>query len=99
LWLTVYGPKFNSKTPAEVHRILAPLEAASPRKLYLEDNGDCTVPLFVPINVERDEVLEELVKQAKEVAHLIKGFGASEIASADAVIPPGGTEIPGDGDT
>jgi hypothetical protein len=99
LWLTVFGPKFKSRTPAEVRRVLASLEAASPTRLYRDDDDDYTVPLFVPINVERAAVLEELTKQAKEVAHLLKGFGTSAVPSEGVLIPPDGTEIPGDRDT
>jgi hypothetical protein len=92
-------PKFKSKTPAEVRRVLASLEVASPTPLYLGDDGDYTVPLFVPVNVERAAVLEELLKQAKEVAHLLEGFDASAVPSEGVLIPPDGTEIPSDRDT
>jgi hypothetical protein len=76
LWLRIYGREF-SYAP-ESKEALARLELEEPPRLLLLNNDELLVPLFLPIEVERDQVVTTLLAQVKEVADLLHPIAESE---------------------
>lgn len=63
LWLTL---------PPPAGRYLAHLKDEQPLKVVLEGEG-AHVPLYLPVGVEREQIVQDLVDQMKHVAALIRG--------------------------
>jgi hypothetical protein len=68
LWFSVYGP--NYAFPPQAWDRLRPLELETPPRL-LRDGDELTVPLMLPLGVEREVVLRSLVEQVREIAGLL----------------------------
>jgi len=54
------------------------LEFAEPPRLILRNTDELLVPLFLPIEVERDQVVAAVFTQVKEVADLLHPIAESE---------------------
>ncbi len=83
-WLTVFGPEFKA-TPS-VKNALAPLEAEVPPRLFIAADayptaGYPTIPLMVPVGVERDGVVAEVARQLREIAVRLEPIGASYLTT------------------
>lgn len=85
LWLSVYGTNWRQSSPQAVRQALAALEARHPPKMFIAGDGFPTVPLFVPVGVERDDVLKSVISQVLEVGELVAPLGA---AGKVALPPP-----------
>jgi hypothetical protein len=76
LWLRIYGREFSYAPESKA--ALARLEFAEPPRLILRNTDELLVPLFLPIEVERDQVVAAVFTQVKEVADLLHPIAESE---------------------
>jgi hypothetical protein len=70
LWLTVLGEEWNWKPSRSGGVALAALSHESPPRL-VEDKEGLHVPLNLPVGVEKDHVVSELVNQLRDVGKLL----------------------------
>ena len=71
------------------HEVLRPLEREDPPRLFYTDGDNLHVALSVPAGQERDDVVNQVVAQVKELALLIQRWDAlhaSQLTRADATI-------------
>lgn len=78
LWLSVYGVKWDASDLAATRRALAPLESATPPRVFMAGDGFPTVALQVPVGAERDIVVKSLLDQVIVVADFLGSLGAVE---------------------
>lgn len=76
LWLRIYGIEWRYS--AASREALARLEIEDPPRLIVINNEELEVPLFMPLEEERDKVAAVLYNQIIEIAQLLKSLGASE---------------------
>jgi hypothetical protein len=76
LWLTV-GQQFMGGCPPRVHEALAPLSSSTPQRLFIVDKGLPTIPLYVPAQTTRDQVLAAILKQLDDLGRMIPPETAS----------------------
>lgn len=69
LWLSIKGGDWKFSQSAK--KCLSKLELKEPSCL-LEINEELFIPLYLPIEVERDEVINNLISQIKEIAEYLK---------------------------
>ncbi|RLD01978.1 MAG: hypothetical protein DRI32_09185 [Chloroflexi bacterium] len=71
LWLGLKRPTkpYSSFSP-EAKKKLSALEFENPSRL-LQDGDELLVPLFLPIGVEKNEVIQSLVSQVREIAEYL----------------------------
>jgi len=74
LWLSIYGRKFKEKEP--VLKLLAPLAAEVPKRLFIAGDGFPTVPLYVTPGREEAEIIDEIVAQIEDIAKLLLPISA-----------------------
>ncbi|WP_437933558.1 hypothetical protein [Sorangium sp. So ce341] len=82
LWLSVYGVRWDHSDASAVRRVLTPLEAAAPPRMFMMDDGFPTVALQMPIGAEHDAVEKSLIEQVVVVADLLAPLGAGEQPAA-----------------
>jgi hypothetical protein len=86
LWLSVYGSRWRGSNPAAARKALAALEVSTPPRMFVAGDGYPTVPLFLPVGVERVRVVEEVVRQVEAVSLMIDSL--AESVTAPPVAPP-----------
>ncbi|MEW5985524.1 MAG: hypothetical protein AB1791_02720 [Chloroflexota bacterium] len=74
IWLRVYGKDW--KFSQSIKDALAQLELADPVRLILV-NDELVVPMCIPIGVEKNQVVAELMTQFREVANLLRSHHPS----------------------
>jgi hypothetical protein len=92
LWLRVYGPGWKARSRV-VARALEPLISRGGQ--VIEERWGYEIPLELPTGVERDGVLDAVMRQLHEVADLLLPWQASAEAEAEVDAPhadPGSEE-------
>ncbi len=69
LWLSLYTDNWG--VPQAARQRLAKLEMEDPPRLLLVEN-QLTIPLTLPVDVERNQVVESLLRQVREVAGYLR---------------------------
>jgi hypothetical protein len=99
LWIRIEGENFSADSGMKCRDALAPLESRRPAKLLVNPQNDfLEVPLDVPLGLERDDVLENLLGQVREVAALLAervptGAAKSSVAPFTRDDLPAGQDI------
>jgi hypothetical protein len=70
LWLTVKGPDWEFSEIAKMR--LGKLELENPSRLIEDPDNALFIPLFLPVGVEKDEVVQSLSAQVREIAEYLK---------------------------
>lgn len=78
LWITI-GQQFMGGCPAAVSEALTPLAGMIPPRLFTVEKGLPTIPLYVPVQKTRDEVLVAVLEQLEDLGQRIPKSSAVEL--------------------
>jgi hypothetical protein len=94
LWLSVYGVRWEKSDASAARHALAPLEAATPPRMFMAGDGFPTVALQVSVGAERDTVVKGLIEQMLVVVDLLAPLGSVEQpAGGEKDTPPDHTSL------
>jgi len=84
IWLT-FGQSFFGGCPSDLMEALAPLAAMTPPRLFI-DRGLPTIPIYVPTQKTRDEVLQAILEQLRDIERRIpRGLEPASVSEALAM--------------
>lgn len=75
LWIAVWGNGSKWRYSEDARKLLDSLHEEHPSRLF-RDGEKLIVPVYLPVDQERDAVLASIVTQAREVIHLLEKRGA-----------------------
>lgn len=75
LWIAVWGNGSKWSYSEDARRLLDPLHEEHPSRI-IRDGQKLVVPVYLPVNQEREAVVASILAQVKEVIELLQNHGA-----------------------